>query len=400
MNIEAENVPMKLEGKIKAMVVCSILGVGQLVAWNTILTISDYYYKVFPEYHPSRVLTLVYQPFVVGTMLILIFMGKTNKNRKRIMTGYGIFFIGTLLLITLDLATKGEGGLSTYILLCSIVACLGIGNAHVEGAMVGELSFMCPEFIQSFFAGLGIAGAMTSALRLFTKAVFEKTPNGLRKGALLFLAFSVLIEFACMVLYICIFPKLQIVKYYYAKARSNHLEAEETNLVRLSNKDLIYQNMELAINLFLVYVLTLSIFPGFLYENTGEHDLGSWYSLVLIASYNGCDAFSRYIPLIKHLKIESRKWITGCVLMRFLFVPAFYFTAKNADQGWMIILTSILGLTNGYLTVCVLAVKPKSNYNVLETDALGNLLVSFMLGGIFAGVCLGWLWLIGTNNLF
>lgn len=95
------------------------------------------------------------------------------------------------------------------------------------------------------------------------------------------------------------------------------------------------------------------------------------YSLVLVASYNGWDALSRYIPLIKYLKIESKKWITACVLMRFLFVPAFYFTAKNADQGWMIILTSILGLTNGYLTVCILAVKPKSNYNVSFSIKIG-----------------------------
>lgn len=158
--------------------------------------------------------------------------------------------------------------------------------------------------------------------------------------------------------------------------------------------------MGLAINLFLIYALTLSIFPGFLYENTGEHKLGSWYPLVLVASYNVWDAFSRYIPLSKHLKIESIKWITSCVLVRFLFVPAFYFTAKSADQGWMVLLTSLLGLTNGYLTVCALANKPKSKYNVLETDALGNLLVSFMLGGIFAGVCLGWLWLIGTKSSF
>ena len=38
-------------------------------------------------------------------------------------------------------------------------------------------------------------------------------------------------------------------------------------------------------------------------------------------------------------------------LARFLFVPAFYLTAKYGDQGW-IMLTSVLGLTNGYLSVC------------------------------------------------
>lgn len=38
----------KPEGKYKAMVVCFILGLGSLVSWNSMLTIADYYYKLFP----------------------------------------------------------------------------------------------------------------------------------------------------------------------------------------------------------------------------------------------------------------------------------------------------------------------------------------------------------------
>ncbi|KAM1320150.1 hypothetical protein EV2_005282 [Malus domestica] len=157
------------------------------------------------------------------------------------------------------------------------------------------------------------------------------------------------------------------------------------------------QNIDFCLDLFLIYVLTLSIFPGFIYENTGNHQLGTWYPLVLVAMYNVLDLISRYIPLIKCLKIESRKGLLIAIPLRFLFVPAYYFTGKYADQGWMILLTSILGLTNGYLTVCVMTVAPKG-YNGPEQNALGNILVLFLLGGIFAGVCLDWLWLIGKEN--
>lgn len=45
---------------------------------------------------------------------------------------------------------------------------------------------------------------------------------------------------------------------------------------RLSNKQLFIQNIDYAMELFLIYVLTLSIFPGFLFENTGKHQLGEW----------------------------------------------------------------------------------------------------------------------------
>ena len=83
------------------------------------------------------------------------------------------------------------------------------------------------------------------------------------------------------------------------------------------------------------------------------------YPLVLIAMYNVWDLIGRYIPLIKFLKLESRKGLMVAVLSRFLLIPVFYFTAKYGDQGWMIMLTSVLGLTNGYLTVCVLTSAPK-----------------------------------------
>jgi len=75
--------------------------------------------------------------------------------------------------------------------------------------------------------------------------------------------------------------------------------------------------------------------------------------------YNVCDLIGRYIPLLESLKMESRKMLTIVIVGRLLFVPAFYFTAKYGTQGWMIMLTSLLGLTNGYLTVCVLTSAPK-----------------------------------------
>lgn len=111
-------------------------------------------------------------------------------------------------------------------------------------------------------------------------------------------------------------------------------------------------------------------------------------------------------------------------LSRLLLIPCFYFTAKYGDQGWMLMLVSFLGLTNGYLTVCVLAVAPRGYkvscsrvliYNLCfykqrltlmmfqrfqapEQNALGNILVVFLLGGIFCGVVLDWLWMIGHES--
>ncbi|KAL3519619.1 hypothetical protein ACH5RR_017768 [Cinchona calisaya] len=413
VDLNSSPTPARLEGKSSAIVVCWVLGLGSLVAWNSMLTIGDYYYALFPRYHPARVLTLVYQPFALGTIAILAYKEAKIDTRKRNLAGFALFFLSTFALLILDLATSGKGGIGNYIGICIIVAVFGIADAHIEGGMVGDLSLMCPEFIQSFFAGLAASGALTSALRMMTKAAFDKTNHGLHKGVILFLSISTFIEFLCIFLYAFVFPKIPIVKHFRAKAAlegsktvaadlaaagiQTQVDNDDKQSDRLSNKQLFLQNIDYVLDVYLIYVLTLSIFPGFLYENTGTHKLGSWYPIVLIAMYNVWDLIARYIPLIECLKIESRKGLMLAILSRFLFIPAFYFTAKYGDQGWMIMLTSLLGLTNGYLTVCVFTEAPKG-YKGPEQNALGNLLVLFLLGGIFSGVALDWLWLIGNGS--
>ncbi|TKY71612.1 Equilibrative nucleotide transporter 3 [Spatholobus suberectus] len=408
--------PKKPEGKYKAMAICFILGIGSLVSWNSMLTIGDYYYTLFPKYHPARVLTLVYEPFAIGTMIILAYYESKINTRMRNLAGFTLFFASTFFVLVVDLATSGKGGIGPYIGICVLAACFGIADAQVEGGMVGDLCFMCPEFIQSYLAGLAASGALISILRMLTKLAFEKSHNGLRKGAILFLAISTFIELVCIILYAIYFTKLPIVKYYRSKAALEGSKTVSADLAaagiqtktndqggydnkqqeRLSNKQLFLENLDFAVDLFLIYVVTLSIFPGFLYENTGTHQLGSWYPIVLIAMYNVADLISRYIPLVPWLKLESRKALLIATISRFLLIPAFYFTAKYGDQGWMILLTSFLGLTNGYLTVCVLTLAPRG-YKGPEQNALGNWLVLSLLSGICAGVVLGWLWIIGKG---
>ncbi|KAJ0814881.1 putative equilibrative nucleoside transporter, MFS transporter superfamily [Helianthus annuus] len=407
--------PTKVEGKYKAMLMCWILGIGCLFSWNSMLTIEDYYINLFPKYHPSRVLTLVYQPTAFITLVILTYYEAKVDTRKRNLLGYVLFFFSTLAVLVLDLATSGRGGRGPFVGVCEVSAAFGLADGIAQGGMVGDLSYMLPEFIQSFLAGLAASGAITSCLRMLTKGLFDNSQNGLRKGAILFFAICAIFELLCVLLYAFVFPKLPIVKFFRSKAASegsktvsadvvagaiqSHCENVGTNLEklgRLSNKQLLIENIDYAMDMFLTYLLTLSIFPGFLSEDTGSHSLGSWYAVVLIAMFNVWDLVGRYIPLLQGAKLESRKGIVIAVFARFLLIPAFYFTAKYADQGWMIVLTSFLGLSGGYLTVCILTSAPKG-YTGPEQNALGNILVSFLMGGIFIGVTSDWLWLIGKG---
>ncbi|KAL5972969.1 hypothetical protein ACLOJK_039776 [Asimina triloba] len=381
------------------MAVCWLLGNGSLISWQCMLNIGDYYSTVF----------------------------------------------------LLDLVTSSNGGIGPYIGLCALSGAFGVADAHVQGGMVGDVSFMLPEFIQSFLAGLAASGVLTSVLRLITKVAFESSNDGLRKGAkfystvalclvqytvgpenadlvlppemtapnrrgkwvwthrscrlpaVLFLSISAFFELLCVIIYAYTFPKLPIVNYYRSKAASegsktvkadlaaagvkvelnSGVEEDPKKFERLSNKELLMQNLDNALDIYLIYVLTLAIFPGFVSEDTGHHRLGSWYVLLLMAMYNIWDLVGRYTPLIKMLRINSRKILMFAVIARFLFIPAFYFTDKYGDQGWMLMLTSVLGLSNGHLTVCVLTAAPKGYKALIRTQAfyqgaMGNVLLALL----------------------
>jgi len=48
----------------------------------------------------------------------------------------------------LDVATSGRGGIGPFLGVCIISATFGIADALAQGGIVGDLSLMCPEFMQ------------------------------------------------------------------------------------------------------------------------------------------------------------------------------------------------------------------------------------------------------------
>ncbi|BBN10216.1 hypothetical protein MPTK1_5g01910 [Marchantia polymorpha subsp. ruderalis] len=414
--VAAEEEGHRGKGHNLAVVISWMLGCVMLFPWNALLTINDYYYVVFPNDHPSRVFTIIYEPFGLGVTLIFLYFEARASTRWRVVSGFLLFTASIIFIIVVDLVSHGDGGRGAFIVMCFLIMLFGIADGIVQGGLVGELAYMHPSYMQAYTAGLAASGVVTSGLRMITKAAFGDGNFGLRKGALVFLGLAALIEIIGFLLYIFVFPRIESVRKYREKAflqgskavadavAPTVADSEKTTVQgveyreaeRKTVKQLMIETWDFNLALVLIYTLSLSIFPGFLYEDTGKHKLGSWYALVLIAMYNAADLLGRYVHLIPGLFMSSRPMILNCCWLRLAFVPAFYFTAKYADAGYMIFLCIMLGLTNGYLTVVVFIRAPRG-YNSLEQNAIGNILVVFLLLGLLLGVVSGWLWLIGKG---
>ena len=53
-------------------------------------------------YHPSRVLTLVYEPFAIVTMAVLAYNESKIDTRLRNLIGYSLFFASNVMLIVVS----------------------------------------------------------------------------------------------------------------------------------------------------------------------------------------------------------------------------------------------------------------------------------------------------------
>lgn len=80
---------------------------------STLGSVSEYHRSVFKynykfplflmqKYHPSRVLTIVYQPFAFGTLAILAYNEAKINTRLRNLFGYTVYFFGILALLIVN----------------------------------------------------------------------------------------------------------------------------------------------------------------------------------------------------------------------------------------------------------------------------------------------------------
>lgn len=145
----------------------------------------------------------------------------------------------------------------------------------------------------------------------------------------------------------------------------------------------------------MIYVVTLSIFPGFIAENLESKLLRDWYPILLITIYNIADLLGKSLTAIYLL--NSIKIASWACIARLMFYPLF--TACLHGPKWLktevpvVTVTFMLGLTNGYLTSVFMILTPKS-VPVSEAEISAIVMIVFLGLGLVAGSVLGWFWVI------
>lgn len=195
--------------------------------------------------------------------------------------------------------------------------------------------------------------------------------------------------------------KLPVIKYYNElKTQAVNDEKEEKgdltrDLWRSTLWDVVGTIKWYGFGICVIYVVTLCIFPGFITEDVHSFLLKDWYPIILITGYNVFDLVGKCLTSIYVL--ENAKVAIGASFARLLFLPLFYGCLHGPKffrtESPVIILTCLLGLTNGYFTSVLMILTPKT-VQLQHAETAGIVLVLFLVVGLAMGSVVSWFWVI------
>lgn len=237
-------------------------------------------------------------------------------------------------------------------------------------------------------------------MRIVTKSIFSQDANGLRKSANLYFGVSIAVMAVCLVCY-NVADRLPVVQYYKEiKLQALKEESEEKGSLsgaawRSTLWHIVGRTKWFGFGIFLIYIVTLSIFPGYITEDVHSDVLKDWYPIILIAGYNVFDLIGKIIPSV-YLLENANVAVAACVA-RLLFYPLFLGCLHGPEffrtEVPVMVLTCLLGLTNGYFTAVLMILAPKS-VPIQHSETAGIVIVVFLILGLAAGSVVSWFWVI------
>jgi equilibrative nucleoside transporter 1/2/3 len=378
------------------------LGCGYLLPWNAFITAVDYFTYLYPDASVDRIFASVYMLVGLACLLIIILYAHKSNAFVRINVGLAIFVLALLIVPLLDLFyIKGRVGLydGFYVTVGAIALC-GLADALVQSGVIGAAGELPERYMQATVAGTAASGVLVSLLRILTKAVYSQDAEGLRSSANLYFAVSIVVMAVCVVFY-NVAHRLPVMKYYNElKVLAVNEEKEEKGPLtgpvwRATLWDIVGRVKWYGFGIVLIYIVTLSIFPGYITEDVHSQLLKDWYSILLITGYNVFDLVGKCLTPVYLLK-NSKVAIGGCVA-RLLFFPLFYGCLHGPEffrtEIPVTFLTCLLGLTNGYLTSVLMILAPKV-VPLQHSETAGIVIVLFLVVGLAIGSIVSWFWVI------
>ncbi|KAF5776964.1 putative equilibrative nucleoside transporter, MFS transporter superfamily [Helianthus annuus] len=382
-----------------AYIIHFLLGAGYLVPWNAFITAVDYFQYLYPNKHINKVFSVGYMSAAMAVLFTLMWFSRSSRIklpsvRSRMNLGQCLFILALMVAPVTDWIVHGKETRKTmniaFVVLVSMVMISGLADGLVGGSLVGATGALPGRYMQAVFAGNATAGLAVSILRIITKASLPHTRTGLRTSTQIYFTFSAIMVLLCI---ICtnVLHKLPVIRFY--RSNRKHIDPIQHMSIRSNFWQVVKKIRYLVTAVFAIYLVSLSIFPGYLSENVASTYFKDWYPILLITTFNVGDFVGKcltavYVPRGSKLVVW---WCMGRVLFYPLFVGCVHGPKWMHSEGPVMSLTMMLGVSNGYLTSVLMILAPKL-VPVEESEVVGIAMETFLVVGLVVGSALGWLW--------
>ncbi|KAF5741060.1 hypothetical protein HS088_TW10G00055 [Tripterygium wilfordii] len=384
-----------------AYIIYFTMGLGFLLPWNAFITAVDYFSYLYPDASVDRIFAVSYMLVGLVFLLIIVYYAHKSDAYVRINVGLVLFVVSLLVIPVMDAVyIKGRVGLyDGFYVTVGAVSLSGVADALVQGGLIGSAGELPERYMQAVVAGTAGSGVLVSFLRILTKSVYAQDASGLRKSSNLYFAVGIVILVICVIFH-NVAHKLPVIRYYtQLKIQAVNLEKEERGLTesvwRSTLMDTVGRVKWYGFGVLIIYVVTLSIFPGYITEDVHSEVLKDWYPIFLITGYNVFDLVGKSLTAVYML--ENAKVAIGGCIARLLFFPLFLGCLHGPKffrtEIPVTVLTCLLGLTNGYLTSVLMILAPKV-VPLQHAEVAGIVMVLFMVVGLAIGSILSWFWVI------
>ncbi|CAL5396144.1 unnamed protein product [Camellia sinensis] len=398
--LQAEKIPK--DSFHLAYLIYFTLGTGYLLPWNAFITAVDYFSYLYPDASVDRVFSVAYMVVGVISLLFIVFYAHKSDSYIRINVGLALFVVSLLVVPIMDVVyIKGRVGIyDGFYVTTAAVALSGIADALVQGGIIGAAGQLPDRYMQAVVAGTAASGGvLVSFLRIFTKAVYPQDTSGLRQSAILYFIVSIVVMIICVVFY-NVAHRLPVIKYYNDLKTQAKNEQEENGVLtgalwRSALFNIVGRIKWYGFGILIIYVVTLSIFPGYITEDVHSQTLKDWYPILLLTSYNVFDLVGKSLTALYLLGNASVA--IGSSFARLLFLPLFWGCLHGPEifrtEVPVTLLTCLLGLTNGYLTSVLMILAPKT-VQLLHAETAGIVMVLLLVVGLAIGSIVAWFWVI------
>ncbi|KAL8144312.1 hypothetical protein V2J09_017344 [Rumex salicifolius] len=369
-----------------AYIIHFILGAGNLLPWNAFITAIDYFSYLYPGKHVEKVFSIAYMSSSVLVLVLMTSFGSWSGKigfKLRMNIGFSLFIFSLMVSPAMDWMQKSRvvdrRSQGSYEVIVGFVTVCGLADGLIGGTLIGSAGQLPKEYMQAVFAGTASSGVLVCILRIITKASLPQNPRGLKTSAHAYFIVSSIILLVCMICNNLLFI-LPVMQQHYKLLKDN-LPTSRPKFWSTARK-ILWPSFGICIT----YIITLSIFPGFIADDQQSKVLKDWYPILLITVYNLSDLIGKsstaiYLPC----SIGKATWASTT---RICFYPLF--TACLHGPTWlkteftMVFLTFMLGISNGYLTSVLMILAPKT-VPAWEAETAAVVMAVFLGLGLVGG---------------